>query len=112
VCPGKLPAIKSKLAVHVLHIHKLHESKKVLWQRFWLDSCTKQVVSARACAYQFLPYNSSGINLFGKRTVQADSCLHSEQIDTLISGGGQEGGLEGGDCTFTRDFQEYLLKAS
>jgi hypothetical protein len=70
------------------------------------------VVSARACTYQFLPYNSSGINLFGKRTVQADSCLHSEQIDTLISGGGQEGGLEGGDCTFTRDFQEYLLKAS
>jgi len=93
VCPGKLPAIKSKLAVHVLHIHKLHESKKVLWQRFWLDSCTKQVVSARACAYQFLPYNSSGINLFGKRTVQADSCLHSEQINTLFySVGGQEGG--------------------
>jgi len=25
-----------------------------------------------------------GINLFGKRTVQADSCLHSEQIDTLF----------------------------
>ena len=44
-------------------IDKLYErSKIVLWQRFWLGSCTKQVVSARACAYQFLPYNSSGIN--------------------------------------------------
>jgi len=31
------------------------------------------------------------------RTVQADSCLDSEQIDTLfISVGGQEGGLGGG----------------
>ena len=31
------------------------------------------------------------------RTVQADSCLHSEQIDTLLmSVGGQEGGLGGG----------------
>jgi len=31
------------------------------------------------------------------RTVQADSCLNSEQIDTLfISVGGQEGGLGGG----------------
>jgi len=30
------------------------------------------------------------------RTVQADSCLNSEQIDTLfISVGGQEGGLGG-----------------
>ena len=62
------------------------------------DLCTKQVVSARACAYQFLPYNSSGNNLFGEKTVQADGCLHSEQIDTLfISVGGQEGGFgEGG----------------
>ena len=53
------------------------------------------MVGARACTHQYLPYNSSGI---GKRTVQADSCLHSEQIDTLfISEGGQEGGLgEGG----------------
>jgi len=32
-------------------MHKLHKwSKHVLWQRFWLDLCTKQVVSARACA--------------------------------------------------------------
>jgi hypothetical protein len=31
------------------------------------------------------------------RTVQADGCLNSEQIDTLfISVGGQEGGLGGG----------------
>ena len=71
-------------------LHKLHEwGKKVLWQRFWLNLCTKQVASARACTYQFLPYYSSGIKLFGKGTVQADSCLHSEQIDTLfISVGG------------------------
>jgi len=69
----------------------------MLWQRFWLDLCTKQVVSARACANQFLPYSSSGIALFGVRTVQADSCLNSEQIDTLfISVGGQGGGLGGG----------------
>jgi hypothetical protein len=56
----------------------------VLWQSFWLDLCTKQVVSARACANQFLPYSSSGIALFGMRTVQADSCLNPEQIDTLF----------------------------
>ena len=68
----------------------------MLWHRFWLDLCTKQVVSARACANQFLPYSSSGIALFGIRTVQADSCLNSEQIDTLfISLGGQEGGFGG-----------------
>ena len=41
----------------------MNEVKKVLWQRFWLDLSTEQVISARACAYQFLPYNSSGIKL-------------------------------------------------
>ena len=65
----------------------------MLWQRFWLDLCTKEVVSARACANQFLPNSSSGIALFGMKTVQADSCLNFEQIDTLfINVGGQEGG--------------------
>ena len=55
------------------------------------------MVSARACANQFLPCSSSGIAIFGMRTVQAYSCLNSEQIDTLfISVGGQEGGLFGG----------------
>jgi len=50
-----------------LIIHKLHEwSKKFLWQRVWLYLCTKQVVSVGACAYQFLPYSSSGINLVGR----------------------------------------------
>jgi len=58
----------------------------MLWQRFWLDLCTKQVVSARVCAYNFLAYNSSGIKLFDMRTVHADSCLNSEQIDR--KGGG------------------------
>ena len=78
-------------------MHKLHGwSKKVLWQRIWLDLCTKQVVSVRACANQFLLCSSSGA-LFGMRTVQADSCLNSEQIDTLIiCVGGQEGGWGGG----------------
>ena len=67
------------------------------------------MVSARACANQFLPYSSSGIAEFGMRTVQADSCLKSEQIDTLfISAGGQEGGFGGGvfwagGAKFTRD---------
>ena len=52
------------------------------------------MVSARACANQVLPNSSS---LFGMKTVQADSCLNSEQIDALfISVGGQEGGLGGG----------------
>ena len=71
------------------------------------------MVSARACANQFLPYSSSGIALFGMRTIQADSCLNSEQIDTLfISVGGQEGGLGGGGSfwaggpKFTRDCHE------
>jgi len=58
----------------------------VHWQRFWLDLLNR-----------FLPYSSSGIAVFGMRTVQADSCLNSEQIDTLfISAGGQEGGFGGG----------------
>ena len=43
-------------------MHKSHDwCKKVLWQRFWLELCTKQVVSARACANQFLPCSSLGI---------------------------------------------------
>ena len=72
----------------------------MLWQRFWRDLCTKQVVDARACAYQLLPCNSSGFKVFVKITVHADSCLDYEQIDTLFklwgSGrgvGNQEGGL-------------------
>jgi hypothetical protein len=37
------------------------------------------------------------------RTVQADSCLNSEQIDTLfISVGGQEGGVGGGGVILGR----------
>ena len=74
------------------------------------------MVSARACACQFLPCNSSGINLFGKRIVQANSCLNSEQIDTLfISVGGQEGefGTRGsfwaGGPKLTRDCQGSFL---
>jgi len=66
-----------------------------------LDLCTEQVVSARAYTNQFLPCNSSGIAIFGMRTVQADSCLISEQIDTLlISVGSQEGFFLGGGGHF------------
>ena len=56
------------------------------------------MVSARACANQFLPCRSlSGIALFGMITVQADSCLNFEQVDTLfIIVGGQEGFGGGG----------------
>jgi hypothetical protein len=65
---------------------------KVFWQRFWLDLCTEQVISARACANQFLPYNSLGVKLIGMRSVQEDSCYKFEPTDTLfISVGGQEG---------------------
>jgi len=74
------------------------------------------VVGARACANQLLPYSSSGIALFGMRTVQADSCSNSEQIETLfISGGGQEGGWGGGGAfwaggpEFTRACQDFIL---
>jgi len=88
VCSGKLTAIDSKLCVI--------EVNSAL-ARYWLDFCTEQEVSARACANQFLPCSSSGIAIFGMRTVQADSCLNSEQIDTLfISVGGQEGFFGGG----------------
>jgi len=55
-----------------------------------------------------LPYSSSGIALFGIRTVQADSCLKSEQIDTLfISAGGREGGLGGGGGVLGRKPKIY-----
>jgi hypothetical protein len=69
----------------------------VLRQRFWLDLCTKQVVSARVCAYQFLPYNSSRIRIFDIKTVQADSILKSKQIDTLFINVGVRKGVLGGD---------------
>jgi len=74
------------------------------------------VVSARACANQFLPCSSPGIAIFGMRTVQADSCWNSEQINTLfISVEGQEGGSGGGggvfwagDAKFTRDCHDFF----
>jgi len=43
------------------------------------------------------PITLHALNKIDIRTVQADSCLNFEQIDTLlISVGGQEGGLGGG----------------
>ena len=66
-------------------------------------------------AHQFLPYNSSGINLFGKRTVQADSCVRPEQVDTLfVSVGVRKGDLGGGwsfwagGPNFTRYYQDFF----
>ena len=73
------------------------------------------MVSARACANQFLPYSSSGIAEFGMRTVQADSCLKSEQIDTLLSvrgvrkGGLGGGGYSGPKAQNLRDCHEFIF---
>jgi hypothetical protein len=71
------------------------------------------VVSARACANQFLPNSSesSGIALFDQRTVQADMCLNFEQIDTLFISVGIRKGVGGGAFwaggpEFTRMCQE------
>jgi len=55
----------------------------------------KQVVSVIACANQFCPLNSSGIKLSGKRTVQTDSCLNSEQNGTLLISVGVRKGVGG-----------------
>jgi len=58
-------------------------------------------------AYQVLHISLSGIALYGMRTVQADSYLNSEQIDTLfISVGGQEG-LGGGGVNLGRRPKHY-----
>jgi len=63
--------------------------------------------------------DASGNALFGMITVQADSCLNSEQIDTLIiSVGVQEGGFGGGGAIWAggqknaHDCQEYFFAAS
>jgi hypothetical protein len=45
----------------------------------------------------YLPYSSSGITLYGMRTVQADSYFDCELIDFLfIRVGGRKGALGGG----------------
>jgi hypothetical protein len=49
----------------------------------WICALNRWSVQERV-RVSFLPNNSSGINLFGKRTAQAHSCLQSEQIDTLF----------------------------
>jgi hypothetical protein len=57
-----------------------------------------------------LPCSSSGIAIFGMRTVQADSCLNSEQIDTLfISVGGQEGGWGGHFGPEAQNLHVYVM---
>ena len=73
------------------------EVKKCFGKGFgWI--CALNKWSVQECAQtSFFAVNSSGIAIFGMRTVQAVSCLSSEQIDTLfISVGGQEGFGEGG----------------
>ena len=92
------------------YISCMNEVKKGRWQNIWLDLCTKQVVNARACAYQFLPYSSSGIYLVGKRTVQADSCLHPQKIHTLFTSVG-EGAFWAAGPKFTRDSDIFVLTA-
>ena len=78
-------------------MHKLQiEVKKCFGKGFgWI--CALNKWSVQECTQtSFLPCSSSGIALFGMRSVQADSCLNSEHIDALcISVGGQEG-LGGG----------------
>ena len=73
----------------------MNEVKKCFGKGFdWI--CALNRWSVQECDHQFLPYSSSGITLFGKRIVHADSCLNPEQIDTLfISVGGQQGGFGG-----------------
>ena len=53
----------------------------------------KTVGHCKSCVHiSFCPITLQVLNLFNTRMVQADSCLNSEQIDTLlISVGGQEG---------------------
>ena len=47
-----IPNLQSTFCI----VQKLHKwSKKVLRQRFWLNLCTEQMVSARACTYQICP---------------------------------------------------------
>ena len=61
--------------------------RKLLWQRFWLDLCTEQMVSARACANRFLPSNSSGT----KVSDVSDGCTHCGKFEVLfisVGGGG------------------------
>ena len=74
-------------------MHKLQiEVKKCFGKGFgWI--CALNKWSVQECTQtSFLPCSSSGIALFGMRSVQADSCLNSEHIDALcISVGGQEG---------------------
>ena len=75
------------------------------------------MVSARACAYQLLPYTLQV--LIYMITVQADSCLYSEQIDThLLVWGVRKGGGGGGNLgpeaqklhVIVRDFNRLLAK--
>jgi hypothetical protein len=67
------------------------------------------------CDHQFLPYSSSGITLLGMRTVQAGSCLNSEQIDTLFVSVGFRKGVEGGGAFWAggpknaHDCHEYFF---
>jgi len=93
-------------------MQKLHEwSKQVLWQRFWLDWCTKQVVSAKACACQFLPYNSSGIRLSGKNCADRQLLEFWADWHSFYECGGSGRGVWGGP-KLTRDCHELFFDAS
>jgi len=89
-----------------LCISCLIEVKKCFGKGFgWICALHRWSVKERAQT-SFLSYSLSGIALSGIRTVQAHSCLNSEQIDTLfISVGGQEGVFRGGGGYFRSEAQ-------
>ena len=62
----------------------------------WICALNRWSVQARAnISFCLLTLQVLGISLFGTKMAQ-NSCLHSEQIDTLFSSvGGQEGGWGG-----------------
>ena len=69
------------------------------------------MVSARACTYQFLPYNSSGINLFGKKTVQVAVKILSI-LTSFSSFGGSGRGVGGGGGQFGTRPKIYMCSAA
>jgi len=71
----------------------MNELKKCFGKGFgWICALNRSVQERTQTSCCPIAYSSSGIALFGMRTVQANSCSNSEQIDTLfISVRGQEG---------------------
>ena len=68
--------------------------------------------SVQERAHQFLPYNSSGIKVSGKRTVQTGTCLNFEQIGTLLYKCGGSGKGLGGGGSFWAGFPKFTRHLS